>query len=77
MRGYDAWLEAPYERAAAMEAEYERFCEANDFDFDDPEAEVAFERWLDEEEEETYSRMAEERREYDDYDEREVYGDWD
>lgn len=27
MRGYDAWLEAPYQRAAALDAEAERIVE--------------------------------------------------
>ena len=39
---YDQWLEAPYVRAAAEEADYHAFCEANDLDPDTAEAEVAF-----------------------------------
>ena len=32
MAGLDSWLEAPYTNAAADEAAYERWCEANDLD---------------------------------------------
>jgi hypothetical protein len=39
---FDAWLEAPYTRAAAEEAAYERFCEERNLDFDSIEAETAW-----------------------------------
>lgn len=43
MTAFDRWLEAPYTRAAADAADFERYCEQHDFDFDDPAARVAYE----------------------------------
>jgi hypothetical protein len=39
---YDAWLEAPIQRMYADEDLFERFCEAEGFDVDDPDARAAF-----------------------------------
>jgi hypothetical protein len=44
---FDAWLEAPYTRAADEEADYERFCEERDLDFDTVEAEAAWNAYKD------------------------------
>lgn len=46
MSAHQRYLEAPYERAAAIEAAFEYWCEDNDRDFDDPEAFEDFERYI-------------------------------
>lgn len=46
MSDYDRWLEKPYVDAAEREAEFERFCEKEGLEFDDPSAEEAFERHI-------------------------------
>lgn len=51
MRGYDSWLEAPYTRAAALEAEFERFCEEHDLEPADEGTEAKFFEWMEELEE--------------------------
>jgi hypothetical protein len=47
MSNHQAWLEAPYERQARMDAAFEYWCEDNGYDFDDPEALESFERMID------------------------------
>jgi hypothetical protein len=42
MTAHDQWLERPYHEADTRLAAYERYCEANGYDFDDPAAEAAF-----------------------------------
>lgn len=51
MSSHQRYLEAPYERAAALEAAFEYWCEANDRDFDDEEAQEEFERYCEDWEE--------------------------
>lgn len=72
MRGYDAWLEAPYVDAAAREEAFEKWCEENDVEFDAPDAwdrfdEEMADRAQDAAEEEA-ERRAEARAERDDSD---------
>ncbi len=45
MHGLDAWLEAPYVDAARREADFERWCEANDREGSDADWD-AFEDFL-------------------------------
>jgi hypothetical protein len=51
MTAFDRWLEKPYTDQAALEEEYEKFCETNDLDFDDESSRQAFQEWLDSQEE--------------------------
>lgn len=44
-RDYDSWLESPYTNRAREEEEFEKFCEANDLDFDDEDSWNKFEEW--------------------------------
>ena len=39
---HDQWLERPYRQADQKLADFEQFCEAQGFAFDDPAAEQAF-----------------------------------
>ena len=47
MSSHQRYLEAPYERQAALDAAFEYWCEDNDRDPDDPEALEDFERMID------------------------------
>lgn len=47
MSAHQRYLEAPYERAAALDAAFEYWCEENDRDFDDEDAFEDFERFID------------------------------
>lgn len=47
MSAHQRYLEAPYERAAAFDALFERWCEDHGWDFEDDEALAEFERYID------------------------------
>jgi elongation factor P hydroxylase len=47
MSAHQAWLEAPYDQAARLEAAFEYWCEDNGRDVDDEEAFEEFERYCD------------------------------
>ena len=47
MSAHQRYLEAPYERAAALDAAFEYWCEENDRDIDDEDAFEDFERFVD------------------------------
>lgn len=44
---HQAWLEAPYDRQARLDAAFEYWCEEHGRDFDDPDALEEFERYCD------------------------------
>jgi hypothetical protein len=46
MSNHQAWLEAPYDHQARMDAAFEYWCEENGRDFDDDEALADFERFV-------------------------------
>jgi hypothetical protein len=48
MSAYDRWLEAPYQRAAAEEAQFETFCENFDLDPEAPDSEQLFQDYISE-----------------------------
>lgn len=54
MRGYDAWLEEPFQREQAegerFAEEYEKFCELNGYDVADESHVPEFQRWIDDRE---------------------------
>lgn len=43
---YDNWLERPYQDAWEAGERFVDWCEAHDFDPDDPNSERAYEEWL-------------------------------
>lgn len=63
MSAYDRWLEEPYTRAAAEEAAFEKWCEAEDVEFDAPDAWERFEAAMADEWEARADDLAEARAE--------------
>lgn len=63
MRGYDAWLERPYVDAARQEEAFEKWCEAEDVEFDAPDAWERFEAAMADEWEARADDLAEARAE--------------
>lgn len=43
---YDSWLEAPYTEAAERGAEWEAFCDAQDYDYDVEGKDSEFDEWV-------------------------------
>lgn len=62
---YDAWLEAPYQQMMAEADAFYEWCEANDVDSENPEAEDLYMEWIESQYEE-----------YEEYDEYEEFDEW-
>jgi hypothetical protein len=63
MRGYDAWLEAPYVRAAAEAEAFLAWCEEYEIDSEASDAEAQWEAYLEDEEDAFSDAQAEAMRE--------------
>lgn len=72
---YDAWLDAPIQRMFDAETGFEKFCEAEGFELDDPDARAAFDEQCEADAEDAAINRHEARAEAE-RDEMEARGEW-